>query len=418
VKKACVACGKQIPSVALDCVFCGAKQPVPRSLDAATAEVPALQATAPRSPDAATAEIPALQATPLVEASAASASSATDPTLHGLKVDEAAPATFAQTRPTAAMQIISLPDVAASVAVAAPDRSSPSSPAGRAEQAVGTEPGEARVQGPTPSRGETGVSGSPPSGRVDAWLDDDQPWSGLARCIMGLGGLVMIALFYLPWHGVSSWQLLETLGGAEFVRQLFYLTGGVILLATAVLPLPFVFRATIGTVVAALPVLLGAGGVLDGWRGVVAGLAILGLPATHLLRSRAHGSQMARALVVAAVFSVGLLYVAPISSVLPIKYVFDMIASGSIGLAVMGIFILIPLVFAGLSLLGILGRDLTEVGVLLSVLILLWAPVVISLRGFMMEDWTQLYVALALLWASATSALSLAQLLSLAARRA
>src|SRR4051794_10736185 len=27
MKKACTACGKQIPDVALDCVFCGARQP-------------------------------------------------------------------------------------------------------------------------------------------------------------------------------------------------------------------------------------------------------------------------------------------------------------------------------------------------------------------------------------------------------
>jgi hypothetical protein len=245
---------------------------------------------------------------------------------------------------------------------------------------------------------------------------DDRPWVGLGRVVMGLGGVVLIALFYLPWHGVKSWQLLETLGGADFVRQLFYLTGGVVLLATAVLPLPFAFRAIVGTLVAALPVLLGAGGVIEGWRGVVAGLAILGLPATHLLRSRALSSSLARGLVALAVAAIGLLYLVPISSVVPIAYVAKMIGSGSIGLAVMGIFILIPLVFAALSLLGNLGRHLSDVGELLSVLINLWAPLVVSLRGLLMDDGTQLYVGLALLWASATAALSLAQLLSLASR--
>ena len=108
----------------------------------------------------------------------------------------------------------------------------------------------------------------------------------------------------------------------------------------------------------------------------------------------------------------------PISSVVPIVGVFRMISSGEVGLAVLGIFILIPLVFAGLSLLGLAGRDLTDVGVLLSVLSLLWAPLVVALRGVLIEDGTQLYVALALLWGSAISALSLAQLLSLAARDA
>jgi hypothetical protein len=183
-----------------------------------------------------------------------------------------------------------------------------------------------------------------------------------------------------------------------------------------VLPLPFVFRAAVGASVAAMPVILGAGGVIDGWRGLVAALAILGLPATHLLRSRAQTSPAARTLVMAAVAAVALLFIVPVSSVVPIAAVFKMMSSG-LGYAVFGIYVLIPLVFAGLSLLGVLGRDLTDVGVLLSVLILLWAPVGIALRGMMIDDGTQLYVAVALLWASATAALSLAQLLSLAATR-
>src|SRR5206468_1381725 len=95
----------------------------------------------------------------------------------------------------------------------------------------------------------------------------DEPWGGLGRLIMGIGGAVLVALFFCPWHGVSSWQLLETLAGADFVRQLFYLTGGIVLLASALLPLPFVFRAAVGATVAAMPILLGAGGVIEGWRG-------------------------------------------------------------------------------------------------------------------------------------------------------
>jgi hypothetical protein len=172
----------------------------------------------------------------------------------------------------------------------------------------------------------------------------------------------------------------------------------------------------VGAAVGALPVLLGGRGVLDGRRGVVAALAIVGLPATHLLRSRAQRSGAARSLVLAAVAAVALLYLAPISSVMPIVLVFKLLFSGSIGLLVMGILVLVPLVFAGLSFLGAMGRDLADMEVLLSVLILLWGPVMVALRGMLMEDGTQLYVAICLLWASATSAVSLAQLLSLAAR--
>ena len=191
---------------------------------------------------------------------------------------------------------------------------------------------------------------------------------------MGIGGALLIVLFFCPWHGVSSWQLLETLAGADFVRQLFYLTGGIVLVACALLPLPFVFRAAVGTGIAAMPVVLGAHGVIDGWRGVVAALAILGLPATHLLRSRAQSSAAARLLVILAVAAVALLYVLPVSSVVPIALIFKMMASG-LGAAIFAVFLLVPLVFAALSLFGVLGRDLTDIAVLLSVLILLWAPV-------------------------------------------
>jgi hypothetical protein len=232
---------------------------------------------------------------------------------------------------------------------------------------------------------------------------------------MGIGGAVLIVLFFLPWRGATSWQLLETLAGADFIRQLFYLAGGIVLVTTALLPLPFAFRAAVGATVAALPVILGARGLIDGWRGVVAALAVVGLPATHLLRSRAQRSPAARVLVLAAVGAVALLYVVPVSSVTPIALVFNMIFSGSIGLLVMGLLILVPAGFAVMSLLGVLGRDLADIEVLLSVLILLWGPVMMGLRGMMMEDSTQLYVATALLWASATAAVSLAQLLSLAA---
>jgi hypothetical protein len=134
------------------------------------------------------------------------------------------------------------------------------------------------------------------------------------------------------------------------------------------------------------------------------------------LRAKAKSSGAARLLVSLAVAAVAVLYVVPIGSVVPIVGVLKMVLSGDIGPVVMGIFILIPLVFAALSLLGLMGRDLTDVGVLLSVLSLLWAPMVVALRGLLLEDSTQVYVAVALLWASATAALSLAQLLSLAAR--
>ena len=409
MKKTCVACGKRIPSVALDCVFCSARQPA-ESVDegdyGGSQTEPTLvhlsgglndlqkQAEAGKEPSplvgippsemkAAVAKIDAIDVPK--EAPAPANGSANG---HAEPAVEPAATIPSQARLTAAIpavQVQHLPDP---------------------EPAPAPAPVEAPIE-PEPAREPV---------REARPVVDARPFSGLARTIMGVGGVVLMALFFLPWHGVSSWQLLESLSGAEFVRQLFYLTGGIVLVASAVLPRPFAFRAAIGTAVAATPVLLGADGLMEGWRGVVAALAVLGLPATHLLRAQAKGSTAARLLVLGAVAAVGVLYLVPEASVVPIVAVFHMIASGEIASAVMGILVLIPLVFAGLSLVGLLGRDLTDVGVLLSVLSLLWAPMVMALRGLLIDDGTQLYVALAILWASATAALSLAQLLSLAAR--
>jgi len=407
MKKPCSACGKQIPSVALDCVFCGAKQPEALGEGA--------------------------------DLAAGAASSMTDPTLVGFRASDldGSPGKPLMGMPTGEM------NAAVAVALTEHATADASANANGGAEAGATFPSQARLTGVLPAvrlpppaaaladASTAAVEPAPqPTGRpadvstaevpthraeAEPLTEGERPFEGLARGIMGVGGAVLIALFFLPWHGVSSWQLLESLGGADFVRQLFYLTGGIVLLSSALLPVPFAFRATIGASVAATPVLLGAGGMIDGWRGVVAALAILGLPATHLLRAKAKSSGAARLLVALAVLAVAVLYVAPIGSVVPIVGVLKMIFSGDIGPAVMGIFILIPLVFAALSLLGLLGRDLTDVGVLLSVLSLLWAPMVVALRGLLLEDGTQVYVAVALLWASATAALSLAQLLSLAA---
>ena len=369
-KKTCAACGKQIPDVAVVCVFCSVKQP---TADPELAEPTAAAAT--------------------VEATEVLSKHQTDPTLIGIKAS----------------------DVEAALADGGEAAHPPSTDGGTngasstrptATMAALTDATDASIPEPTVEA---------PTRRMP--IVDVEPWGGLGRLIMGIGGGVLVALFFCPWHGASSWQLLETLAGADFVRQLFYLTGGIVLMACALLPLPFVFRAAVGAGVAAMPVLLGAAGVIEGWRGVVATLVILGLPATHLLRSRAQSSPFARGLVLAAVAAVALLYVLPVSSVVPIALIFKMMVSG-VGAAIFAVFLLIPLVFAALSLFGVLGRDLTDIAVLLSVLILLWAPVGMALRGIMIEDATQLYVAVGLLWASATAALSLAQLLSVAAARA
>jgi hypothetical protein len=399
VKKKCVSCGKQIPSVALNCVFCSGRQPAPDFSD-----VDVLQDAVDRARSKSE-----THATISPSGSASGGlfddepGSQTEHTLVGLNIAHLdLEGAFANRPETNGSQ--QLKNTQAMPAVQLP-----------------VEPVE--VKKPEPKKPEPKVEAKPvvvekPRREVVPRDDADHPWDMLGRAVMGVGGAFMMLLFLLPWHGASSWQLLETLAGADFVRQLFYLAGGLVLLAAALLPLPFVFRAAVGASIAALPVLLGARGVLEGWRGVVAAVAIVGLPATHLLRSRDQQSRAGRSLVLAAVGAVALLYIAPSASVVPIAGVFKLIFSGSIGFFVIGVLVLVPLVFAGLSFLGAMGRDLADMEVLLSVLILLWGPVMVALRGMLMDDGTQLYVAICLLWASATSAVSWAQLLSLAARDA
>jgi hypothetical protein len=328
VKKKCVSCGKQIPSVALNCVFCSSRQPAPDFSD-----IDVLQDAVDRARSKSEARAAVSASGGLFDDD--DPSSKTEHTLVGMRIadlghlDETKPketkdtnGSPAQLRHTQAIPVVEKPPE--------PKLEPKPEPPKPAPPATETQP-------PAPVAREEVASGL--------------PWEMLGRVVMGIGGAFLMLLFLLPWHGASSWQLLETLSGTDFVRQLFYLAGGLILLVTAILPLPVLFRAGVGASIAALPVLLGARGVLDGWRGVVVALAMVGLPATYL-RSRAQKSQAARPLVLAAVAAVALLYL----------------------------------------------------------------PVMLTLRGLSMDDSTQLYVGVSLLWASTISAVSLAQLLSRAAR--
>jgi hypothetical protein len=444
VKKKCVACGKQIPALALDCVFCSARQPA-TSIDdgeelnrSHTEETMVgftmdqlLARSAAKDADEAGQTSPMLGvATREVDAVVGAIGAA--PAESEAKLDEAAQKGIvpSQAKLTGMMPALRPEDIAAAQAAAggveerAPD--APSAANGSAAKSAAAhahavaaaaddddEPESIEIERPTTARPDAGRAAEPPVAAGAAF-----PFQRVGRTLMGIAGAVLLLLFLLPWHGVSSWQLLQSVGGADFVLHLFYLTGGVTLLLSALLPLPSGFRALIGVAVAATPVLVGASAILPGWRGILAAVATLALPATHFCRAQVKSSSLARLLVAVAGLAVLLLYLVPVSSVVPLVAVFKMIVSGEIGTMLFNIFMLIPLGFALLSLLGLVGRDLTDVGVLVSFVSLFWAPLFIALLGFARDDATQYYVALALLVASATAATSLAQLLSLAARPA
>ena len=357
MKKSCAGCGKQIPEAALHCVFCGAKQDTGPDEASATGQVGGEEHPESTEPQAA-------------------ASSRAGVTQLGLR----------------AVSLNAEDD-------AAEDAASTS----------GAVPNAPISLDATPVRGLP-VLGELPR-RSEPVVRPPVPFVWPARLLLALSGATLLVLFSLSWHGVTSWQLLETLTGSDYVRQLYLLGGGVVLLATALLPVPVYFRAVIGATVGAVPLVLKFQSMLTGWHGVVAGLAIILLPATHLLRAPRGASfdRLGRLLVVLSAVAVALVYVVPISSVMPVVYVGRMLGSLSVSHTVVGLFVGIPLLLAVLSLLGALGRDLASVAVLLSLLILLWPPAAVLI---FFADSTQYYVSIAILLTSTTAAVCAAQALS------
>lgn len=307
--KACVACTKQIPSVAVVCVFCSGSQPC-------------------RDPELAEPEPPA-------------------------------------------------PEVAA--------LPPPETPA-ESEEGEGADAAESSGTDDESAWPEPSFAGAVPP-------------TVLMRLLMTLCGAVLLALFFCPWHGVSSWRLLSILTGAAFAHQLSYLVGGVVLLFAGSLPLPPFFRAGVGLGWGALPLCLGAGGVSAGGPGILAALAVIGL-AAQWLRRREEPSPGALGYV--GVTALALLYVLPTPEGLPISLAFSLLFRGSVGL---GLFLLAPLALGALSLCE--GR---RGGLFLSALILAWPSLGVMWRGHSLGDATQIYVGVGLLWASGTAALCLSEL--------
>jgi hypothetical protein len=356
-RKQCTSCSKQIPNVALVCVFCSARQPAVSIDDGAVTTVrPSAHHT-----DLTLLGIKVITETALTEPAA----KVERPSSNGA---------IAQTRPAAAMPAIALP---ASVVATAPMSVPVVEPARRRQTSA-----------------------------VDDQAKLAASRASFARLVMGVGGAVLLVLFCLPWNGVSSWHLIETLTGADFARQFFYLSGGVVLLLNALLPLPFVFRTGVGVVVPAIVLLLGGGGLPAGWHSLVAAFATVGLSVPHLVRWRAEQGHAARRIIFGAVAAIALLYLWPSASGVPIAAAVKLLTSGSFSAAVLGLFALVPL---GLAARALLAHELSNVSIPFAIVILLWVPAAVALRGLASNDAAQMGVALGILCASATASLSLTQ---------
>lgn len=287
-RKPCKKCKKQIPAIALDCVFCGAKQ-----------EAPPLEELLPA------ALTRAKEVAAKIEAQAASGGEAgtddfadsfsTEPTLVGLKVADLAALGIGAPQPSKA-------DPAATAPPAKSVYGDPVEPYPTKPEAKADAKPEAKPDAPAKPSAEPkpAPKAAPPSTKItqavpvftgaaaasandDATADPGAAARALrvAQSVAIGAGFVMMVLFFLPWGGATSWQLIETLGGVAFMRQFWYLAGGLTLVAAGALPLPVGFRR-VALVAFALPsVLAGPGGSAlsaIGWlaaAGVVAAAARL-----------------------------------------------------------------------------------------------------------------------------------------------
>jgi hypothetical protein len=348
VKKACTACGKQIPSSALDCVFCGAKQP------ALNESTPEMVMEAQPTPMASPVVVPPASSSVSTSADAAPPP---DLALDPPRIDA---------RPIGASLVDANQNKAASTAAA--------------------ELGADKGARPTPTR--------TPAQRA-------RDFEAISRPVTGLTGAMLILLFCLPWNGASSWQLLETLNGLDFVWHLLLLAGGGLLVTIAVCPLPAVFRARLGLGVAALLAVLCAPRLLDGGRGLFVAVAVIGLGALHLAPPRSLASRFSRLLGLVAA-GAGLLVGAR-------AILFE--KGADTAMLVLGGFA--PLLLTGLSLLDLRRAKRNAKTLALIVAWLVWAPTLLVVGGAEgLDATTKIDGAIALLLSTATAALHLASLLS------
>lgn len=257
-RKPCAKCNKKIPAIALDCVFCGAKQAPPPLEELLPAALQKAKETAAK-----------------VEASGGDATEfadafSTEPTLVGLKVSDLAALGIGAPQPSQGGGAADLPPIAPvdkkpePVAKAAEPAPRPAEkPADKPQQKA--PPPSTKITQATPALVEKPPEKAPDKRPAPAALAET-----IARVTKQsalLGGAVLLILFFMPWNGASSWQLLETLGGGAFLRQFHYLTGGLTLALAGLLPLPTRFRAAVILGVGVAPLLVFDDG--SAWRGLV-----------------------------------------------------------------------------------------------------------------------------------------------------
>ena len=241
-------------------------------------------------------------------------------------------------------------------AAAAPPESAPAAGAPAAEEASTEAPAEAAAT---------------PAG--------NQPGRVLIRVLMALGGLALIGMFFAPQGGTAdamifSWDILRGAGGMAFISQIYLVAGGLVMLAAALIPLPYLLRALVAILLGVTPLILPRIGAVY-WSGWVTLGVLVFLIAALLHRRRYRGSILARIMVVLGFLAVVAVNVIPMHGAVPVVAVFKSLGSASgIGLVTA----LLPLYLLLITLLALLmalrGKKSGGLGGLWALLLLLYLP--------------------------------------------
>jgi hypothetical protein len=149
---------------------------------------------------------------------------------------------------------------------------------------------------------------------------------------------------------------------------------GVLALAAALLPIPFLARALVGAILGlgALALFMAAPAAVD-WRFVATVSTCFLLPAALLHRWRYRGSLFARLLVAACVLTVLAIQLIPSGGGVPLLALFNALGAGGAA-TVVRLWPLLLLLLALLSLLAFLGSGSTGLAQVWAICLLLYLP--------------------------------------------
>jgi hypothetical protein len=247
------------------------------------------------------------------------------------------------------------------------------------------------------------------------------------RVMMATGGLLLLGLFFAPvgesGKGLRfAWQALAGLEGLPLLERVYLGACGLLCVAAALLPIPFLARALAGAILGLGALALVMASAEGDWRVVATISVCFLLPAALLHRWRYRDSLFARLLVALCVAAVLALLFVPGPAGVPILQAFGGLGESSAASALVRLSPLLLLLLALLSLLAFLGSGSTGLVQVWAVCLLFYVPLQSTLVAPLGPDrgvWPELsriYASLALLVYLTLAALGLSQIMAAASR--